>query len=52
MPSDDVEDLRVVEDVFVPFEITSVIEDTLVESSTILDEVHVFLRVLVMLWMR
>ena len=42
MPSDDVDDSRVVEDVYVPFKLTSVVEDTLVYSSTpILNKVHV-----------
>jgi len=41
--SDDVDDSKVVENVYVPFEIISVIENTLVDSSPpILDEVHVF----------
>ena len=40
--SNGVDDSRVVEDVYVPFEIISVVEDTLVNSSTpIIDEVHV-----------
>jgi len=39
--SDDVDDSRSVEDVYVPSEITSVVEDTLVDSNTlILDDVH------------
>ena len=42
MPSDDIDDSRVVEDVYVPFKLTSVVEDTLVYSSTpILNKVHV-----------
>jgi len=42
VPIDDVDDSRVVEDIYVPFEITSVVEDTLVDFSTpILDKVHV-----------
>jgi len=42
VPSDDVNDSRIVEDAYIPSEITSVIENTLVDSSTpILDEVHV-----------
>ena len=42
MPSGDVDDSRVIEDVYVCSEITSVVKDTLVNSSTpILDEVHV-----------
>ena len=41
MSSDDVDDSRIVDDVYVPSEITSVVFDTLVDSSTlILDEVH------------
>ena len=42
MPSDDVDDSRVVEDVHILFKITSVTEDTLVDFSTpIIDEIHV-----------
>ena len=42
MPSDDVDDSRAVEDVYIPHKITSVVEDTLVDSSTlILNEIHV-----------
>jgi len=42
VPSDDVDDSRVVEDAFIPFEITSVIDDILVDSNTpILDQDHV-----------
>jgi len=42
VPSDDIDDSRVVEDVYVPFKLTSVVEDTLVYSSTpILNKVHV-----------
>jgi len=43
MHNDDVDDSRVVEDVYVSSEITSVIEDTLVDSSTLIfDEIHIF----------
>jgi len=50
--SDDVDDSRVVEDVYVPSEITSVIANTLVDSSTPSpDEIHIYLSVLLMLWM-
>jgi len=42
VPIDDVDDSRVVEDIYIPFEITSVVEDTLVDFSTpILDKIHV-----------
>ena len=42
MPSVDVDDSRVVEDVYVPSEITSVVDDTLIHFSTpILNEIHV-----------
>ena len=42
MPNDDIDDSRIIEDAYVSFEITSVTEDTLVDSSTlILEEVHV-----------
>jgi len=42
VPTDDVDDSRIVEGVYIPSEITSVVEDTLVDSSTlILDEVNV-----------
>ena len=42
MSSDDVDNSRAVEDVYIPFEITSVAEDILVDLSIpILDEVHV-----------
>lgn len=45
--SDDVDDSMVVEDVYVSSEITSVVEDILVDSSApILNEVHFFLRAL------
>ena len=42
-------DYIVVEDVYVPFKITSVIEDS---STLTLDEVYVSSGVLMMLWMR
>ena len=42
MPSDDVDNSRVVEDVYVPSEIISVVDNTLVDPSTLtLDEVYV-----------
>ena len=42
LPSDDVDDSRVVEDVYVPFEIISVVDNTLVDPSTpTLDEVYI-----------
>jgi len=42
VPSDDVDDSKVIEDVYVPSKIISVVEDMLVDSSTpILNEVHV-----------
>ena len=42
MPSDDVDDSRVVGDIYIPSKIISVVDDTLVDFSTlILNEVHV-----------
>jgi len=53
VPSDDVDDLRVVEDVYVPSEITSVFEDTVVDSSTLsLDEIHISFEGTSDMWMR
>ena len=43
MPSDNADDSKVVEDVNILSEITSIVEDTLVDSGTlIIDEVHVY----------
>jgi len=45
VPSEDVDDSRSVEEVYVPSESTSVVEDTLVDFITLIfDEVHAFLR--------
>ena len=52
MPNDDVNDSRAIENVYVPSEITSVIENTLVDFSTLINDDHVSSEVLVMLWMR
>ena len=42
MPSDDVDDSKVVENVYVPSKTASIIEDTLVSFDTlIIDEVHI-----------
>jgi len=52
VPNDYVDDLRIVGNVYVPSEVTSVVEDILVDFSIpILDEVQILLRVQVM-WMR
>jgi len=47
-----INDSRVVENVYVPSEITSVNENTLVDFSTLILDDHVSSEVLVMLWMR
>jgi len=53
VPSDDVDDLRVVKDVYFPSEITSVVENILVDFSTpFLMKSMFLLGVLVTLWKR